>query len=175
MTVEVDQVVLDNLKVKLQKLKKEVNTKKTMTALARMARSIIYKRTKTGEGVSSSNEIQPKNVKLKALSKKYKDKLKRDPPNPIGKFYSTNRSNLTATGQMLESIIFKANSASFILEIADTVRNDEDSENGLTNKDLAVYVTENGRDFFALTDSETRIIIKLYEDIVRAKIKVLNL
>lgn len=141
------------------------------------AKNIIYKRTKSGYGVK--NGIKSK---LKPLSPAYilqrkgkvgfttKDgkevnfKIKK----PIlGSFASAQRSNLTKSGQMLDSITFKVTKNGVTVYIPDSKRSDTDK----SNSEIAKLNQDNGRNFFELSDDEVtkiqRIITNKLREIAR--------
>ena len=88
----------------------------------------------------------------------YKRRRKLHPGS--GERFSPNRSNLTYTGQMLNAITSKPTRSGFELQIKNTLRSDSSS----SNKEIAKYVSEKGRPFFALTRPEQRVIMKKYRD-----------
>lgn len=148
----------------------KLNIEKLLSAdflqeLGNQATSIIYKRVKAGGGAKNGQRTT-----LKSLSKSYvtareglieglarfttkegkfvEFKVKKS--LKLGKFGSAGRSNLTRTGQMLDSIDFKLTRNGITIFIPDDPR--EDSV--LSNAEVAEFVAEQGRSFFELTDSE---------------------
>ena len=106
--------------------------------------------TRSGESIAKT----PEPVPLKPLSEGYKRfrrkvaaGLKEIKPDPD--FFTPEFSNLTLTGQMLNSINFiqgPPNESSFTVKPFGT-RND-----GLTNEEVARRVSDNGREFIGLHD-----------------------
>jgi len=128
--------------------------------LAILARDLIWKRTKDGYGVNDDTADLPVKKKLKELSAAYKKKRK---GMTLGEFGTTNKSNLTLTGQMLNAITHKTFSDGLLLTIKASARKD----GGPNNQELAGYVSEKGRPFFALTDKEQKQIVKEFQRLVR--------
>lgn len=143
----------------LEEVLKEATNARNMEAFGQKAADIIYKRTKSGKGVTS-NTGPASLTKLKPLSQQYIDLRKKNPPK--GEFGSPARSNLTNTGQMLDSIQVKAESGKATVSIADTVRSD-----GKTNSEVAGHVADNGRPFMNLANEEAKILTKDFENLVR--------
>lgn len=123
-------------------------------------------RTRLGYGVLDGERGNPR-VRLKPLSESYKlqrsgklafftnKKKKKIPYKPSSKprldpTTSVSKSNLTKTGQLLESITSRVRGKQIILFMKEN-RND-----GVKNKDIVKYQSEQGRDFFELTDKEVK-------------------
>lgn len=127
---------------------------------------IIYKRTKTGKGVSDSGN-KASITKLQALAQSYIERRKKKPGK--GEFFSPSRSNLTYSGQLLDAMTFNISNGVISVYIKDSTRSDSDS----TNAEVANYVEENGRKFFNLAVEEQKIITTMIEkdvrDIIRRK------
>jgi len=157
-----------NVKVKgLEKLRDALQKSFTGTfnasfnlMLAKKARDIIYKRTKAGRGVTAIGpRAQP--ARLARLSTPYVERRKRT--GVTGPFGSPGKSNLTYSGQMLESIRVQASARGFRVEIPNTKR----ANSNLSNSQVAQHVQDNGRPFFALTEDEIQILVREIEREVR--------
>ena len=128
--------------------------------LAKKARDIIYKRVKAGRGVTSVGpNAQPS--RLARLSIPYIERRKRT--GVPGAFGSPGKSNLTYSGQMLESIRVQASARGFRVEVPNSKR----SNSNLSNSEVAQYVQDNGRPFFALTVDEIQFLVREIEREVR--------
>lgn len=147
---------LPSLRKFLDRVEREVLTKQSNTELAKAAQDIIFKRVKSGFGVTNDLSDAAIRRKLKPLSPGYIEQRRKR--GVTGKFGSPGISNLTNTGQMLDSMTFKANNQGFRLEIPGTRRRD-----GETNKRVADFVRKD-RPFFALTIPEVRILEKIVND-----------
>jgi hypothetical protein len=135
-----------------------------MNNLGKMARDIIYRRTKAGKGVNSDTVELPKQVTLKPLTPgyiKYRSKLAK-----LGSDASARRSNLTLTGQMLDAIEVEAKRNGFVLTINNNSRTDGKS----TNQEVAGYASK-ARPFFALTDKEQKVLFRELETKLREELK----
>ena len=154
--------------------------------LARFTRDMVYKRVKSGKGVSSDKvaigRAQP--IRFKPLSKNYKYfrqsgiarfqakryhynsktgrklgyemvevKIKVGQP-ALGEYGSPNKSNLTLSGQMLNSMSFDIKKFGFVVMIPETARRGAK----FTNAQLARWVSKAGRPFMNLTAGEERIV-----------------
>jgi hypothetical protein len=155
------------------------HSKTIINRLGQFAIDRIYKRVKSGYGVSDDTSASPTQDRLKALSKSYvqfrKGKLlfftnkktghrfaiqpgkKQSFAVPqLGEYGSPGRSNLTMTGQMLNNIGFSTTSKGFKIFIKDTQRASPVWEKGkqqLSNKTVAEHVSKE-RPFLALTTDE---------------------
>lgn len=192
-------LTVDQFLNQLETLSTIINTRETNLRLARKAKEIIYRRVKSGYGVTkdSGDSESIDRTSLKALSKSYIDYRKglvifRTGPSgnvypinnkkigrrkafkapTLGEFGRPSKSNLTLTGQMLNAIMTVASDGSFELYIASTSRRTPDGKlDKNTNKQVAEYVSKNGRPWFALTSGELRIITRELELIIQGHIR----
>lgn len=166
----------DDLRKFEQRFKVSLNkllTASFINQLGLEVKDTIYKRVKSGYGSQRGQK-----TKLKALSAAYvlqrkgtvsfttKDgkevnfKIKKP---TLGKFASAQRSNLTKTGQMLDSIAFKVTKNGVTVYIPSSKRDDS----ALTNSEIAKINQENGRNFFELTDDEVRKVQRIITNKLR--------
>ena len=149
------------------------------TDLAKFTREMVWKRVKSGKGVQSDRLpfAITRHQRLKPLSKGYKRyrrtgivefkakkwyggiyeevDVKINVGQPaLGKFGTPNRSNLTLSGQMLDSMTFDVKKFGFVVLIPGTRRRGEK----ITNAQLAKYLSQQGRPFMSLTSGESRIL-----------------
>ena len=129
-------------------------TRKNLTRYGNIAIKRIQARTRKGFGVQATGQLSGRAKKLKALSASYKTQRKRN----SSKLHSTatpGKSNLTFTGQMLESLkLTKINTRNGSFQI---------QPKGKRNKDVAGFVDEGGRPFLGLTKGDVSAIKKEYE------------
>lgn len=161
--------------------------RQTLLTIGKLARELIYTRTKLGYGVTGSGESVTRS-KLKPLSPSYKlarkgyaqggamfnatdrngkkklVQFQTKGSKPKGFGFSPNKSNLTLTGNMLDSIVVKVQEASVLISIASTSRPDSD----LNNREVAELVSKE-RPFFDLTESERTRIVNEVTRIIRAR------
>lgn len=154
-------------------------------------RDRIVKRTRVGIGVNpetgkgerlkklSTKYIQQrkgsKTIKRRAAIDKKRRKAAREESKRTGEKVKPNlvaqtspaKSNLTATGQLLNSLtVIKLklkNAVGFRISVPDKTRGRDfrgRSSRGLTNRTLAGYVKEQGRNFFGFTKSQRNLIVK---------------
>lgn len=161
-TVKVDTnslASIPNSQKKLREIERAIRSRSFLTQIAKLERDIICKRVKSGYGVTGETGNVGRE-KLKALSTKYVKR--REKVGVKGEFGSPRRSNLTFTGQLLKSIRFSISGATISLEIPPTQR----SEGTSTNAEVADYVSKAGREFFALTQGEQRIVVRKIKDLL---------
>ena len=201
------RIGIDQANKRIEILRLELSKRRTFDSLARLARSIIYNRVKTGKGASgakttklaslepSTNAVRQGKGIMRTFNTKRGKKTVFIPgidgrPESTGEFFSPGKSNLTFSGQMLDSITFKIRGTfGFTLYIPNSKRdpyknNDVLNKQGPpTNREVAIYV-QAGRDkptkskprpFFELTKGETRIIMREYNQIIKRTIRRLNL
>jgi len=150
---------------KLEQLKKLMSTpdgKDILNKLSKKAADIIYKRVKSGKGVSSNsqNAVEVSFASMKDFSPAYLRRRKLHPPT--GAFSSPAKQNLTYTGQMLDAIVNEVTRNGFKIFINKTSR--EGSK--LNNNKVAEYVSEL-RPFLALTVKEQALIKREFINLVR--------
>jgi len=140
------------LKKKLDALKKEITKPENVIILAEELKKGIYTRTKLGYGVS---EMFGKQFKLPALSDDYKIWRKK---HKVDSTSSASKSNLTQSGEMLNS-----------LQVKSTPRGAEISIEGSRNQKLKQYNEESGRPFFYISSVQLReLVVKLQNMISKA-------
>ena len=143
----------------------KLNIEKLLSAdflqeLGNQVSTTIYKRVKAGGGAENGQRTRLAPLSAGYISarkgtvqfttqegKFVEFKIKK---TKLGNFGSAGRSNLTRTGQMLDSIDFKVTRNGVTIFIPDSPREDS----ALSNADVAKFVTKQGRSFFELTDSE---------------------
>jgi len=138
---------------KLEKAVKETASAQAKKFVAQKAVEIIRRRTLLGGSVS---EFLGRRGKLKALSPRYRE-FRTNFDLLSGKT-TPNKSNLTLTGQMLDSLKVKSVRADEIIIGPTGNRNDSD----LTNAQVAAFVEEQGRPFLNLSDLEFKQLLRIY-------------
>lgn len=124
---------------------KSLSTKEYMQGLGQFAAGLIKKRTRLGDGVKSEGAHKEP---LKPLSPGYQEARKNDPE--LSEFASPNKSNLTRTGQLLDSMTAKNATARTVQVGPSGVRRD-----GKTNEKIGEYVSKD-RPFNNLSEIETK-------------------
>jgi len=206
----------------LDQLAKEFYKPKNLERIAERARSIIYKRVKSGKGVNNdtlqTGKAEP--VKLKELSESYilfrqgkqvilrnkktggiftftgdlkefknkrgqtefrvnrsgkliKNKLEKP---KLGEFGSPRRSNLTLSGQLLNSMTFRFSSKEIYIFIPNSSRRKTSKYDSAdkTNKEVAEFVAQE-RPFMAITSGELRILEREVDLIISEILRSLKL
>lgn len=124
--------------------------------LARDLVEQIVKRTKLGYGVGENGE----QTRLARLSDSYAERRRRL-KGELDTDTSPKRSNLTATGQLLDALVGKIRNGDIVISI-------EGNRNGelggypskYTNEEIADFVERQGRKFLGLTNSEKNALIR---------------
>ena len=191
---------------KLRILRQKILNKKVMDLLAKKVRSIIWKRTKAGFGSANGKKfklapLQDSTVDIRegnGIMRTFKTAGGKKAvfiegpdgrPDNEGKFFKSTRSNLTFSGQMLDSITWTSFGFGFTVFIPKTSRKPYGSHDVLNrasipnNQEVAIFVQKGRtsptnsvpRPFFELTKGEVSIIIKFYNDIIKREIRRLKL
>lgn len=148
---EIQKILNDEL----NSLIKERVTQQTLNKVGKEAKDQIVKRTRLGLGVRNG-KARP----LKALSESYIEQRKKRRAK-LSKFTTTKKSNLTATGQFLNSLSYKVNPITKKVELFFKENRRRELNGGpprVRHIDLLQYVSEQGRPFFELADFEIRKI-----------------
>lgn len=135
-------------------LKRSTAIYKDTTFLGKLARGAaeqIKRRTQLKQGVSKSGQ----STALKALKDSY-IKVRSKNRNRLDANTSPGRSNLTATGQMLNSLQGKYRSKAIEIDFKKEERSASitGQRSNVKNSDIVGYQESQGRRFFDLTESE---------------------
>lgn len=139
--------------------------------IADWIKDTIYKRTKTGVGLKSKNRKigGVDNKELAAVSDSYVEYRQKYPPK--GKFApkgKSNKSNLTYTGELLDSM-----KAYVKGERAYVMIPNGDHGSGISLHDLLDEV-EKVRPFFGLSNTEAKILDSMIRRMIRDKLRKMN-
>jgi hypothetical protein len=154
---------LELLKNKL-KVRLKLAQAKAAKAIAQAIPDLIKIRTRLeGEG------IKGKLKKLEKTTIAYRERYSQN----LSSDTSPGESNLTATGQLLDSIKSKSVGSKVIAEFKKGKRKGElsGSKSKLTNQEVNKYVEKNGRAFFDLTKEEMQDAEDLATEIIKKEIK----
>lgn len=125
------------------------------------------KQIKTRTQLGKSAEENGSSKKLKVLKESYKD-IRRKNRNRLSRNTTVSRSNLTATGQMLNALFGIFRGKSIIIDIKEGRGKDLTGRNtGVTNKDLIDFNEDKGRRFFDLTKFEENELRRKIADKIR--------
>lgn len=136
---------------KISKAIKEAVEPRALAPLAKFAIDLIVKRTRLGYGVK---EDLGQKEKLKPLTRAY---IEQRSKSRLSAYTTASRSNLTRTGQMLESMR--------ILEIKEgsvTIGMSGRRTDGHTNDQIAQFNAERGRPFNHLSQLEFQQVLREY-------------
>lgn len=146
---------------RIDKLKLAINTKVVIFkqgALENLADFIIRMirvRTRLGYGVEENEGSKKKLKSIKETTiEERKRLLKR---GELSSETTPSRSNLTRTGELLESITYKISKINFLTIL---IPNRKHKDSSATNAEIARYQEESGRTFFKLSSSEINQIKK---------------
>ncbi len=159
-------------------VERNVFSARSMTDLGNLTKDLIVKRTKSGGGISRRETPKGRfTTRLLPLSPAYK-KRRRKTGVP-GAFGTPGRSNLTYTGQLLDSFQVQGRFARFTVIIPNTRRKKPPTKKGqrfgdgnddLTNSQVADQVEKNGRAFFGIKRDEGKILANEVENGVRRQV-----
>jgi hypothetical protein len=149
------------------------------------ARQLIWRRVKSGGGVSAEGVPNPTSTNIADVTSRYAQWRQRVINR--GKFFPRGQSsNLTLTGQMLDALDWRVTNNGFQLFIKNTPRKPIEltaTKNikskrlsiptPLTNQDVAGHAGEK-RPFLALTDREQRILITEMQDYIARELQRIN-
>ena len=134
---------------KLQQVVKNSTGTANINTYADSVLKQLQLRTRAGGGVYITGQLGGRGARLKALSANYKEHRAKNRTS-LGKGGKPNKSSLTFTGQLLQSLKVqdvKIRNGNVSFRIKPTGSRDD----GLTNEKLAEYVAKNGRPFLGLT------------------------
>lgn len=149
------------LKKDLEKLILTSVTQEMELLFAEHVRDTIYSRTKTGKGLTKNKSGFGKN-ELKPLNKLSPAYIKYRQSRVLGPYASAKKSNLTFSGELLESLVARISNKKGIVEIQKGKH-----WSGMDVRALAQKVSEQGRPFFGLSDTE----LKTFENFVKRTIR----
>lgn len=155
---------LDKLKRDLKSIVENILTRDDMETILVRARDIIYRRSKSGKGLTS--EKNGSETKFPPLNDKY-IQLRRT--KVLGPLTRPNLSNITLSGELLESVTYRviSNKQGIVY-----VPNDNRADGDLTNKQLAeILATKKDRLFMGLTTKDERILDAFINRLVRDKLR----
>ena len=146
----------DNIVKRLEKSVKEAINNKALVDVGVFATDLIVKRTRLGYGVKKDGDAKEKFAKLSPNYVKQRKMFQ-----GLHSLTRPNRSNLTRTSQMLDSIAAKVKANT--IEIRPTGTRDD----GKRNADIARYNAEGGRGrpkriFMNLSTLEFKQIVRFY-------------
>lgn len=142
----------------------------TMNEIAESIAETIRKRTRQGKGISSKDE-NSKLTTLKKLSPDYID-IRKKYNAELHSQTNPRKSNLTATGQLLDSIEGKGEKNKITIEINDERGPGIDGrKSNVGNNKLRKFVEEKGRIFFGLSKSERNAIKRDLRNRIKQAVK----
>jgi hypothetical protein len=159
---------ISQLGKEIEKFIKSVVTKDLKILFAQRAADTIYKRTKSGKGLTQ-NRVSVGNNSLKSIDSLSPGYVEYRKTRILGPFASPRRSNLTFSGELLESIIVKVTGENVTVEI-----DKGQHYSGISLEELAQRVSDKGRPFFGLADSEVKILEGFVKRTIRDRIRKLQ-
>lgn len=149
-----------NVSLDFKKVAKEISSPKYMKEVGQFAADMIKKRSRLGSSVSDRGNQKEK---FKQLSDPYVEQRKKDKTNgKLSEFTSAKKSNLTRTGQLLDSIAVKEATPRTATIGPSGQRND-----GKSNQKVGEFVSDAGRPFNNLSNVEIkRVSDKIRRDVM---------
>lgn len=151
----------EDFRKKLEKALLKVLSQTKMKSWMDETAADIKKRTRLGSGVEKDLDSKSS---LKRLSDSYKQFRKRNPHGELAESTTANKSNLTYSGQMLDSISGASKGPFqgeiFLKDRRKMLKNQKDS---FGNNQLAIWNAEKGRSFLAVSDLEYKRLVQKIE------------
>ena len=143
---------------RLKKIQDRRLSARNMKEFGERAVDQIKSRSRRGFGLTPDGSRQ---TRFKNLAKSTKDYRKRYSKN-LDSNTSPNKSNITATGQMLDALKVSSRNSEFSIGFRSGRRKRELSggPGRISNEEVAFWVEENGRKFLGLTRQEKNTLIK---------------
>lgn len=153
---------LDNIFSRLEGVVEETINQKAMRPLGEFIAELIRKRTRLGYGVDRDYGQKTKLKSLKASYKKFRGYA--DEAGFLSSNTSQGKSNLTLTGQLLDSYgIIKVSRSLVAIGPKGTRRNvGRLKGRGISNQQIALYQEEQGRIFNRLSELEFLQTVRFY-------------
>jgi hypothetical protein len=153
------------LQLALKEVAERLTSPKKMQEYGTFAAEMIRKRTRLGDGIASEGQSRSNKSKLKELKPgTVKNRTRMKERGELSQLTTPKRSNLTATGQLLNSVEARDAKRASVKVGPRGSRTD-----GKNNEDIGGYVTDAGRPFNNLSKVE----VKRLEDAIKKDLKAL--
>lgn len=150
-----NQKKIEKIRMLIDDLKKTLTSSDFREVSQVLARQIRI-RTRLGYGVESG-----KQSKLKPLDTERYVPLRQKNKSNLSSETTAKKSNLTATGQMLDSIKQDSNGRNIAVSVSGKRTKELTERRSVnTNSDIARYAKENGRNFFEATNAEKQLVAR---------------
>lgn len=161
---------IDDLKKRLEGSLDKIITDSVSKSLGDKVVDIIKRRSRRGYGITD-NEGSAAFEKLADSTVEQRKRYKRN----LSSETRPSKSNITGTGQMLDSMRSNPQRGKIQVEIPKSKRRKELSgaQSTLTNAEVAGYVQQNGRKFFGLTKRERSDLVREVKQILLTGLKSL--
>lgn len=150
---DLSKIITSECNLRLDEVQKVMKDKTVLNKVGKEAVSQIQTRTRLGEGVEGDGNVKPLEP-LKSSTTRYRQFYRHN----LSQFTTYSKSNLTATGQLLDSITYRINLFTGKLELYLKNARTLDlsgKRSRVTNNELLEYVSKD-RYFFDLADYELR-------------------
>lgn len=148
---------------KLKNVVKQAASRKELEAIGNFAADLIRKRTRLGYGAPKGEAGAVERFRLAALSQGWIRFRKTTGASWLSEFTRAGKSNLTFTGQMLDSLGVVRVKAGSVTIGPKGYRTDPFSR-GLSNEQVANFVAKKGRPFNNLTRPELAQVKRFYRN-----------
>lgn len=139
---------LDNLKIAIN-TKVVIFKQDMLENLAKFIINMIRIRTRLGYGVSENDGRKKKLLPIKESTIEERKRLRKH--GRLSEETAPTRSNLTRTGELLESLTYKISKVNFLTIL---IPNRKHKNSNATNAEIAGYQEKAGRVFFKLSSQE---------------------
>jgi hypothetical protein len=157
----------DSFKKSFEQAMRELSSKENMRRLGEIAADMIRTRTRLGYGVKRPGASREKLEKLAEATKESKRRKRKR--GDLSDQTTPTRSNLTDTGQLLDSL-----QVTDVKEGEVTIGPKGRRSDGMTNEEVGSFVTENGRPFNNLSDVEEKRIAEEFRKQVQKSLEKLT-
>lgn len=145
---------------KIEKIFKDAVAVKELQAIGDEAVKIVQRRARLGYG--SPPDAGGQRFSFPALSPGYVKFRQTTGRDYLSDTTTARKSNVTFTGQMLDSLKVVSVRSGNVAIAPTGVRKDRFSPAGLTNRQVASYLADQGRTFLALTEPEISQLVRFY-------------
>lgn len=143
-----NDAILDKVMKKIEKAYDTLTSKKYTKMFAESVADDVRKRVRLGYGVRANFASKEKLKDITEKTKIYRKRLRGK--GELSEYTSPNRSNLTRSGQLTDSIIGLGQAKEFIVEVSDY------RDDGKKNSDIVDAQEKQGRPFLYISNLEQK-------------------
>jgi hypothetical protein len=166
-------VDISGMMKKLEKVQTIVDSGEGKTAIGVQAVKSIKGETRLQKDLKNERK-QPSLEKSTVKQREYLESF----GNNTGKNYGTAKSNLTMSGQLIESLTFEPVKGGVRIFVPDTLRTPYKTggkgSKPITNAELAKHLKDQGREFIGVDDKIKKILASLVQRFIRRSLRIIN-